>query len=49
VAVAVGARQLLEEPEVAACQVAEGLDQQLMLRTMGEQKERPFPLSLKMT
>jgi hypothetical protein len=46
VAVAVGARQLLEEAEVAASQVAEVLVQLLMLRTMGEQKARPIPIEL---
>jgi hypothetical protein len=33
----------------AVRQEEEGLDLQHMLRIMGEQKERPFPLSLKMT
>jgi hypothetical protein len=49
VAVAAGERQLLEEAEAAACQVAEVLVQLLMLRTMGEQKAKPFSLNLKMT
>jgi hypothetical protein len=39
------AKQLLEEAEVATCQVVEDLDQQPMLKTMGEQKERPSPLN----
>jgi hypothetical protein len=49
VAVAVGERQLLEEAEATACQVAEVLVQLLMLRTMGVQKAKPFSLNLKMT
>jgi hypothetical protein len=47
--VAVGERQLLEEAEATACQVAEVLVQLLMLRTMGVQKAKPFSLNLKMT
>jgi hypothetical protein len=38
-----------EEEKGAVCQEEEVLDLQLMLRTMGEQKGRPSPLSLKMT
>jgi hypothetical protein len=38
-------RQPLEEAKVVTYLVAEALDQQLMLRIMGEQKEKLFPLS----
>jgi hypothetical protein len=45
VAAAAEARQLPEEAKEVVCQVVEGLDQQPMWNTMGEQKARPSPYS----
>jgi hypothetical protein len=45
VAVAAEGRKPPEEAKVVACLVAEALDQQVMLRTMGEHNEKLFPSS----